>query len=139
MPLRYYIDADLLGVAKLLVQVRPDVTYAGDPGGLGPDRRLRPACAITPETPDAVWIPRVASMGWVVISRDRHILHRPAEKQAIVDHAARIITLDARKTQLTKWLELEIVVSQWRAVEQLTTTPGPWVYTASRTGLRKVV
>jgi hypothetical protein len=29
----YYIDADVLGLAKILVQVRPDVTYPGDPGG----------------------------------------------------------------------------------------------------------
>jgi hypothetical protein len=31
----YYIDADLLGVAKVLVQLRGDVTYPGDPGGAG--------------------------------------------------------------------------------------------------------
>jgi hypothetical protein len=30
---RHYIDADLLGFAKILVQVRTDVTYPGDPGG----------------------------------------------------------------------------------------------------------
>jgi hypothetical protein len=30
---RYYIDADLLGLAKILVQIRTDVTYPGDPGG----------------------------------------------------------------------------------------------------------
>jgi hypothetical protein len=31
---RYYIDADLLGLAKILVQLRSDVTYPGDPGGI---------------------------------------------------------------------------------------------------------
>ena len=30
---RFYIDADILGLAKVLVQVRADVTYPGDPGG----------------------------------------------------------------------------------------------------------
>jgi hypothetical protein len=30
---RFYIDADLLGLAKILVQVRSDVTYPGDSGG----------------------------------------------------------------------------------------------------------
>jgi hypothetical protein len=29
---RYYVDADLLGVAKILVQLRGDVTHPGDPG-----------------------------------------------------------------------------------------------------------
>jgi hypothetical protein len=31
---RYYVDADVLGLAKILTQVRSDVTYPGDPGGL---------------------------------------------------------------------------------------------------------
>jgi hypothetical protein len=30
---QFYVDADLLGLAKMLVQVRADVTYPGDPGG----------------------------------------------------------------------------------------------------------
>jgi hypothetical protein len=37
MGLRFYIDADLLGVAKILATVRSDVTFPGDPGGLGAD------------------------------------------------------------------------------------------------------
>ena len=30
--IRYYVDADLLGLAKLVCQERPDCTYLGDPG-----------------------------------------------------------------------------------------------------------
>jgi hypothetical protein len=30
---RYYIDADILGLARVLAALRPDVTYPGDPGG----------------------------------------------------------------------------------------------------------
>ena len=29
---RFYFDADVLGLAKLLVRVRNDMTYPGDPG-----------------------------------------------------------------------------------------------------------
>ena len=36
MTVRFYIDADLLGVAKILAGVRSDVTYPGDPGGGAP-------------------------------------------------------------------------------------------------------
>jgi hypothetical protein len=36
--IRFYLDADLLGVAKILADVRSDVTYAGHPGGLGLNR-----------------------------------------------------------------------------------------------------
>jgi len=28
---RFYLDADVLGLAKVLVQLRNDVTYPGDP------------------------------------------------------------------------------------------------------------
>jgi hypothetical protein len=54
---RFYIDADVLGLAKILVTIRSDVTYPGDPGGVV-HRRQRPACPITTaDTPDEIWIP----------------------------------------------------------------------------------
>jgi len=43
---RFYFDADVLGLAKILVTLRSDVTYPGDPGGVV-HRRARPACPIT--------------------------------------------------------------------------------------------
>ena len=137
MPIRFYVDADLLGLAKVLVLVRSDVTYPGDPGGLGPDGLPRVACPIKPGEKDHVWIPLVASEGWIVITRDRRLRHRPAERRAILDNAARVIQLDARH-ELSKWLQLEIVVSQWRKFEELADLPGPWVRVASRSSLRNV-
>jgi hypothetical protein len=32
---RYYFDANVLGLAKVVSTLRPDVTYPGDPGGEG--------------------------------------------------------------------------------------------------------
>lgn len=70
---RFYFDADVLGLAKVLVQVRADVTYPGDPGGTL-HRRTRPACPITTTAvKDDVWIPQVASLGWLIITRDSRI------------------------------------------------------------------
>jgi hypothetical protein len=80
--IRFYLDADLLGVAKILADVRPDVTYPGDPGGRGLDGFQRPPCNIQPGDKDVDWIPHVAGAGWIIISRDRHIQHRPAERAA---------------------------------------------------------
>jgi hypothetical protein len=117
MAVRFYLDADLIGVAKLLVQVRSDIAYPGDPGGIGPDKRNRPRSAIVPGAHDTAWIPVVARESWVVISRDRHIHRRPAERQAVVEHRARLVTLDASRQQLNK-LELEIIVYQWRNIEK---------------------
>jgi hypothetical protein len=136
VPVRFYVDADLLGVAKVLVTVRSDVTYPGDEGGVGPDGRSRPPCPIRPGDKDPVWIPQVAGSGWVIISRDRHMRNRPAEQAAILEHRARVVVLDAHR-ELSKWGQLEIIVCQWRGIEELHGLPGPWVYVASRGGLRR--
>ena len=56
---RFYVDADVLGLAKVLVQVRNDVTFPGDPGGML-HRRTRPACPVGDTSiKDPVWIPEV--------------------------------------------------------------------------------
>ena len=67
---RFYIDADILGLAKVLAELRNDITYPGDPGTVIYKRR-RPACPITsPEGLDPDWIPEVASRGWLIVTRD---------------------------------------------------------------------
>lgn len=44
--IRFYLDADVLGLARVLVQVRSDVTFPGDPGGVV-HKRERPPCPVT--------------------------------------------------------------------------------------------
>ena len=137
MAIRFYFDADVIGLGKLLVQVRADVTYAGDRGGVGIDRRPRPPSPIIPGVPDPDWIPKVAAMGWLVVTRDRHMLSRPAERQEIVQSGARHIRLDPSRGQLSKWDQLEILMIRWRSIEAIADQVGPWVYSASRSRLRK--
>lgn len=121
---RFYIDADLLGLAKLLVQVRTDVTYPSDPGGILHKRR-RPACLITdPITKDHVWIPQVAAHGWVIITRDSAIQNHSREVGAVSEHGARMVAL-AGSAARTKFEQLEVV-----------TEPGPFIYVATRTTFR---
>ncbi len=48
---RFYVDADVLGLAKELVRIRGDVTYPGDPGGpvkVGDPAPRRSRSQITP-------------------------------------------------------------------------------------------
>ncbi len=68
VPIRYDIDADLLGLARLLVSVRADLTYPGDTGGKGIDGRTRGPCPISTDSKDADWIPEVARRG---VDRDQ--------------------------------------------------------------------
>ena len=134
---RFYFDADILGLAKILVQVRADVTYPGDPGGTL-HRRTRPACPITSTAvKDDVWIPQVASFDWLIITRDSRIANNRAEIAAVRDSGARIVALAGMETVGT-WAQLEVLCCQWRAIERHTNEPGPFIYSATRTGLRAV-
>ena len=93
--IRFYVDADVLGFAKILVQMRSDVTYPGDPGGVVKGRKLRPPCPITgPGTPDRVWIPETAKREWLIITRDRHIQEHRAEIEAVRVSGARPYNVD---------------------------------------------
>jgi hypothetical protein len=42
------------------------------------------------------------------------------------------------KEPLDKWGQLEVVVSQWRAMERAAEEPGPFIYSLTRTGLSKI-
>jgi len=134
---RFYIDADVLGLAKILVRVRPDVTYPGDPGGVL-HHRARPACPIsTPQTDDDVWIPQVAAQGWLIITRDSNIADNRAEIMAVRESGARMVSL-AGVEAIGTWAQLEVLLCQWRAVELLLQETGPFIYSATRTRLRPV-
>jgi len=134
---RFYVDADVLGLAHVLAALRADVTYPGD-SGLVVHKRERPACPVaSPHSKDWEWIPVVAQNRWLIITRDRHIQENRREIIAVRDNGARMVALsgpDARGT----FEQLEIVMTQWRAITQLLAKPGPFIYTATRTSLRAV-
>ena len=135
--IRFYFDANVLGLAKIFVQVRPDVTYPGDPGGTI-HRRARPACPIkSTDVKDDVWIPQVASLGWLIITRDAKIASNRAEIAAVRESGARMITLSGLET-IGTWSQLEVICCQWQAIERRSTEPGPFIYSATRTALRAV-
>lgn len=134
---RYYVDADILGLAHVLCPLRGDMTYPGDPGAVI-NKRRRPPCPIaTTATVDTDWLPVVAARGWLVISRDHNIRENIAERRAVREHGAKMVALaggDAR----TKWGQLELVMGHWQRIEQLADEAGPFIYLASRSGVRKL-
>jgi len=135
---RYYFDADVLGLAKVIAGLRPDVTYPGDPGGVI-HGRARPPCPITAtSTIDPVWIPQVAAAGWAIVTRDKRIERKPAERQAVFDHAARMFAITS-SGNLSKWGQLEVVMARWRDIEELAHAPGPFIYALTYSGYRQVL
>lgn len=135
---RYYIDADLLGLAKILIQVRTDVTYPGDPGGPVKGGRVRDPCTVAdPATLDYVWIPEASRQGWLIITRDRHIQDRPAEIEAVRASGARMINL-AADDAIGTFAQFEVLLCQWRRIEALLEEKGPFIYSATRTSFRRI-
>jgi hypothetical protein len=134
--IRFYLDADVLGLAHALGRLRSGVTYPGDKGAII-KRRERPPCEITPEVKDPVWIPLVASRGWLVITRDRHIQDHRAEIAAVRDYGAKMVALSGPEARGT-FEQLEILMCRWRDIEVRVDEPGPFIYTATRTSLQPV-
>jgi hypothetical protein len=134
----YYIDADVLGLAKILVQVRGDVTYPCDPGGLTRGRRVREPCTITdPATQDEFWIPETARQEWLIITRDRHIQDHRAEIEAVRSSGARMVNLAGDEARDT-FTQLEVVMCQWRQITALLNEKGPFIYSVTRTTMRQI-
>lgn len=137
---RWYVDADTLGVAAILVRARPDVTFPGDSGERHTSRWHLPACAITrTDTPDVEWIPKVTAAGLAIITRDRAMLSRRREVAAIVEAGAQMFTI-APPTNLSSWRQLQIVARHWDAMERIRDQEaGPFVYMLSRTTMSRAV
>ena len=133
----FYFDEDVLGLAKVLGALRPEITYPGDPGGTI-FRKVRPPSPISPGTRDPVWIPEVARRDWVIVTRDAAIARRPAEIMAVRENRARMVAIagsDARGT----WEQLEVVMINWRRLVALAYRPGPYIFTITRTGVPRSV
>jgi hypothetical protein len=136
-PVQFYIDADVLGLAKILVQTRADVTYPGDPGGPVKGGRIRAACTIKDTaTRDSVWIPETARQGWIIITRDRRIQEHRAEIEAVRTSGARMITL-AGAEAVDTFHQLEALMCNWRRILSLAGRPGPFICIVTRTTLRE--
>lgn len=130
---RYYLDEDVLGLAKVLGALRPDITYPGDPGATI-HRRERPPCVITPRgAKDVEWIPRVAAEGWLIVTRDSAIQRHTSHLVAVREHGARMVALSGREA-LGTWAQLELFMLDWRRMEALAGQPGPFIYSATRSG-----
>lgn len=77
-------------------------------------------------------MPVVASMGLVIISRDRKIRKRAAELQMLKQLELRAFFLTGKTSQDT-WASLSVLVKRWEQMEQIISDrpAGPWAYSAT--------
>lgn len=100
-------------------------------------RHRREPCPVAdPSVKDPVWIPQVTGLGWLIVTRDSRIQEHRAEIGAVRDNGARMVALGGRDA-IGTWAQLEVLMSQWRAVERCLGEPGPFIYSATRTTFRR--
>jgi len=135
---RWYIDADTLGLAHVLIRARHDVTFPGDDGTRHSARWTLPPCPIQQTSArDTEWIPQVAAAGMAIISRDAAISRRRVEKDAILAAGAQMFAI-TDPGQLRVWDLLEIVMQRWRDMERLRERPGPYIFALTRTRMTEI-
>ena len=137
-PVRFYFDADILGIARIMAEVRADVTYPGDSGGTV-RRKTRSPCPIeSPTTKDEIWIPIVADKGWSIMTRDIQISRKRAQIEAVKRNKAKLFTI-MTTGKLNNWDQLEVVVTRWRDIEKIAAGEGPFIYALYRTSMRQIL
>jgi predicted nuclease of predicted toxin-antitoxin system len=86
-----------------------------------------------PEEPDEVWIAAVTADDRVILSKDRHLKSRPAERAACEVAGARCFVLTAEKANRLDLLRM-LMVAWDGIVAKVAGVPGPFMYGIGRDG-----
>ena len=110
-------------IAEALQKVRSDVRWLED------------VWMFRHYTPETHWLPIVGLADWLVVSRDKKIRTRPAERQALMD--ARVgAFLFTQKSDPTKWEYLKLLAKDLDDMEVIfDTTAHPFIYGIQRSGV----
>jgi hypothetical protein len=125
--LRWFVDQTSLGLGSAMALLRGDVIYPGH-------RRALPD--IPEGCKDPVWMPVVAGLGLVVVSRDRHIKSKQGELEAYLRHGIRAFWI-AGDNDLGNWENLRRIAKHWDRMERIVEQrpAGPWFYAVNADGL----
>ena len=104
-----WLDEDVLPLARILAGLRDDVAHPPGP----------------PEP------------SWLVITRDRRIEDHRARIADVLERRRKLVVLTGLDAGGT-WGQLEVVLTQWRAIQALSQQDGPFIRAATRSGLRPV-
>ena len=126
--LRWFVDETSLGLGKMLAIARTDVVHPGH-FNLG---------NVPTGTADTVWMPIVASLGLVVISRDKRIRTKPAELAAFRAAGLRVFWISGKR-DLSNWENLKLMVKWWDRMEEIVRDrgAGPWFQAVSDGAIRE--
>jgi aryl-alcohol dehydrogenase-like predicted oxidoreductase len=86
--------------------------------------------------PDEVWLRDAGKRSWVVLTKDDAIRRRPAERDAMIDAAARVFCLTTAKLRGVEQTE-RFVHNRHRIIRQAR-KPGPYIYGVYEKGLKRL-
>lgn len=125
---RFFIDEDLLGLAKTWGAARNDCCWPGH------------GCDVRLGDKDNEWVPLVASLDMVAITRDRKLSTRPAEIELVLEHRLRMIRLTTGRRPRTVMELADRLDRHWRRIERFVAdrSKGPWLLTVSESDVAEV-
>lgn len=117
-----------MGLGKMLAIAREDVAHPGH----------YDLPSVPTGTIDTVWMPIVAAMDLVVISRDKRIRTKPAELAAFRAAGLRVFWI-AGKKDLSNWENLKLMVKWWDRMDEIVRDrgAGPWFQAVSDGAIRE--
>lgn len=87
---------------------------------------------------DAQWLSMVGDRGWLAITRDAHILKRPDELRALLEHGVGAVIL--RAPTATPFQMLSFVVKRWDRLREIDAgQPRPFVFSTTLDGEPELV
>ena len=122
---RFFFDASLAGVARVLAMDHPEITYPGNGVWRLPQNAR-----------DEDWLEVVGRKGWCAIIRDKRIRRRPPENAALERFRVRVVNVAVRRNlPLSGYVDL---LERNRArLEQVLAEP-PAYYHLTKGGLAKL-
>ncbi len=85
---------------------------------------------------DVEWLARAGDERWPVLMKDDRIRYRPAERAAVVSHRVQAFCLTSGNLRASAMAERFLAVAD--GIARACADPGPFIYTVSATGLRRV-
>ena len=86
------------------------------------------------DTKDEVWLPDAGAQSWLVVVRDKHIMTRPAERDAVMNHNVGMFVFSQSKDP-TKWGYLKLFALCLDEMERLfEVTERPFIFRIDSAG-----
>jgi hypothetical protein len=86
--------------------------------------------------PDIEWLTHAGHNGWPVLMKDERIRYRPIERQVLVQHGVQAFCLTSGNLRAVAMADQYLAVMD--EIAEACRQPGPFLYSVSRTGLRRV-